>query len=215
MAAAEGVVAGCAVVFFAQFVGSMVLGRLFCGWMCAAAGLQSACTTISDKRANNRLNWAKYAIWIPWMGLIVMAAFASGGFRAVELLYETQYGVSVAEPAAYVVYFIVTGVIVVLALTAGKHGFCHYGCWMAPFMIIGTGVSDRLRLWRLRLRADKDKCIECRRCEKACPMSLEVMKMVRGDAMDDSECVLCGSCVDNCGVGAIQYRFGRPGKKST
>lgn len=38
-------------------------------------------------------------------------------------------------------------------------------------------------------------------------MSLDVNAMVRVDSMENAECILCGTCVDNCPEKAISYTF--------
>ncbi|UCG60034.1 MAG: 4Fe-4S binding protein, partial [Phycisphaerales bacterium] len=73
---------------------------------------------------------------------------------------------------------------------------------------------NALSLPALRLKADKAKCIECKKCSKVCPMSLDVMEMVQAESMRNSECILCGSCVDTCSQGAIKYSLGRLGKSN-
>jgi ferredoxin-type protein NapH len=40
-------------------------------------------------------------------------------------------------------------------------------------------------------------------------MSLEVNSMVQKNSMENSECILCGSCVDNCPKQVIKYNFGK------
>lgn len=209
--AGEGLIVGSFVAFALQLVGAFTLGRLCCGWICPAAGLQEACTLVSDKKASNRYNWIKWIIWIPWIAIITITAISAGGFEKVDLFYQTRYGLSVVEPGAYIIYFIVTGVIMILALAAGRRGFCHYGCWMAPFMIIGTKLGRMLKVPALHLKSDRSQCSECKRCEKVCPMSLEVAKMVQAESMLHTECILCGSCADNCPHGVIRYSFGKPG----
>jgi ferredoxin-type protein NapH len=76
---------------------------------------------------------------------------------------------------------------------------------MAPFMVIGTKISNLIRLPALRLKADKDKCVKCKTCTKNCPMSLEVMEMVQRGSMKNSECILCGTCADVCPKDVIRY----------
>ncbi|MHC4626016.1 MAG: 4Fe-4S binding protein [Planctomycetota bacterium] len=208
--AGEGLIVGSFVVFALQLVFALTLGRLYCGWMCPAAGLQEALAPVSDKKASNRFNWIKWIIWVPWIVTIAITAISAGGFRKVDLFYQTRYGLSVVEPGAYIIYFIVTSVIMILALAAGRRGFCHYGCWMAPFMIIGTRLGRLLKIPALHLRSDRSQCSECKRCEKVCPMSLEVAKMVQAESILHAECILCGSCADNCPHGVIRYSFGRP-----
>lgn len=38
-------------------------------------------------------------------------------------------------------------------------------------------------------------------------MSLPVNEMVRSGSMQSTECVLCGTCVDNCPNGAVTYSW--------
>jgi len=78
---------------------------------------------------------------------------------------------------------------------------------MAPFMIIGTKVSDLLKLPRLRLKLNKESCISCKQCSKKCPMSLDVKIMVETANMENCECILCGECIDICPKKSISYIF--------
>jgi polyferredoxin len=80
---------------------------------------------------------------------------------------------------------------------------------MAPFMIIGMKVSDWLRLPRLSLKSDKSNCNGCNQCSKKCPMSLDVKTMVETSNMKNSECILCGECIDICPKKSIEYTFCR------
>lgn len=139
MAASEGVIGGSFLLFGAQFASALVLGRAFCGWLCPAGGLAECALAINARPARGgRWNWIKYAIWLPWVALVATLLISAGGVRQVDPLYQTAYGVSVAEPSAYYVYYIVLALILILSLTAGRRAFCHYVCWMAPFMALGT-----------------------------------------------------------------------------
>ena len=40
-----------------------------------------------------------------------------------------------------------------------------------------------------------------------CPMSLDVNGMVQIGKMENTECILCGACMDNCSQRAIRYSF--------
>lgn len=110
-----------------------------------------------------------------------------------------------AEPSAYYVYYAVIALILILSLAAGRRAFCHYACWMAPFMVLGAWIRDRLRWPGLRLHAQPSQCIHCQRCSKACTMSLDVHAMVQRGKMEDNECILCGLCVDTCPKSVIRY----------
>lgn len=208
--AAAGVVAGSMLVFGAQFLSSLVFGRAFCGWLCPAGGLGECLLLAQDKPARGgRLNWIKYAIWAPWLAFVIWAIVLGGGLKAVDPLFMTQYGVSVSDAQGYIVYYIVITLVVVLALVAGRRAFCHYVCWMAPFMIIGSRLTKAARIPVLHLAEDASKCIDCQRCNRACSMSLDVQGMVRAGHMDHDECILCGACVDACPKEVLSLAFGR------
>lgn len=206
MGASEGVIAGSFVVFGLMFLVSLFLGRAFCGWVCPAGGLQECCVLASDRRAKGGwLNWIKYLIWVPWISIIAIAAVNAGGLKKIDFLYQTKYGISISEPKAYIIFYAVILLIVIMAFTSGRRSFCHYVCWMAPFMIIGSKIKNKLGYPSLHLKGDKDKCIGCSSCTKKCPMSLEVMDMVQRSDMQNTECILCGECIDACPKKAIKY----------
>lgn len=214
MAAGAGIISGSAVVFFFQFVSALLVGRAFCGWVCPAGGQQEACFMVQSKPVNRRRSdWIKYAIWVPWVGIIVYL-LAANGIRSIDFFFMMDSPISLSSPAQYPVYIVVTGLILVLSLTVGRRGFCHAGCWMAPFMIAGTKVQRLMRLPALHLRPSPENCADCRVCTSGCPMSLDVTGMVKRGDMTNSECILCGNCVDTCKTRAISYAFGRTGRRT-
>lgn len=217
--AAQGTVNGSLALFGLLFVLSLFLGRLWCGWGCPAGGLQEMAEGVNRVPVNLRkADWIKWLIWVPWIAAIAWTAWKAGGYRAVDLLLGTQGGLSLAGQAdrpivfAYVIYFGVLLLIVLPGWFMGRRGFCHSFCWMAPFMIIGRKLANWIRLPGLRLQAMAESCSSCGTCTRNCPMSLPVTEMVKAEAMDHQECVLCGMCIDGCTTGSIRYRFGKPTK---
>lgn len=215
--ASQGIVNGSLAAFGLMFLFSLFLGRLWCGWVCPAAGMQEMVEPVNRKAVNGRrVNWIKWVIWVPWISLIAWLAVRAGGYRTVNLLLDTQNGISVAgQPDrpivfAYIIYYGVIALIFGLAAWLGRRGFCHTACWMAPFMMIGRWLSNRFSMPAVRLRANAGACSDCQTCTRNCPMSLDVNGMVKLENMENSECVLCGMCIDNCPAKAIRYSFGRP-----
>ncbi len=210
----NGVVNGSLIVFGSMFVGSLVFGRLWCGWACPAAGLQEPLLRVNARRVGRRADLVKWLIWVPWVSLIVLAVVRAGGYSAVQPFYGTVGGVSLAGDAdrplvaAVAIYFGVVLLFFGLALAVGRRGGCHTICWMAPFMIAGRWLRNRLGAWpSLRLTADSSACSACGSCTRTCPMSVDVQAHVAASAMEDTECVLCGACVDGCPKKAIRYSF--------
>lgn len=205
-AAAAGIISGSAAVFVFLFLSSLVFGRAWCGWACPGAGLQEVCFAANGRPAGRR-RWVKYLIFWPWFGAILTLAALAGGFHRIQPLYQIAHGISIAEPYAWVVYFGFVGLIVALALAGGRRAFCHYSCWMAPFLVAGTKLKNRFGWPSLHLEADRAKCTRCRTCTKNCPMSLDVEGLVQKGSLANTDCILCGECVDGCRAGAIHYGF--------
>lgn len=212
--ASQGIVNGSLVVFVLMLLSALFLGRLWCGWVCPAAGLQEMVEPVNRKAVNGRrVDWIKWAIWIPWITIIAWAAVQAGGYHRVDLLLDTQNGISVAGSPdrpiiiSYIIYYGVIALIFGLAAFVGRRGFCHTACWMAPFMMLGRWLRNRFAWPSLRLAADSGSCTDCKTCTRGCPMSLDVNAMVQAGKMEHSECVLCGTCIDNCPAKAIRYTF--------
>lgn len=205
-----GAAAGSMVVFALLFLFSLFFGRAFCGWACPLGGLQECLSSATGKRAKGgRRNWIKYFIWAPWLGFVAAGAVVAGGIRRMDFFYLTAGGISVSDLQSLIIYFIVVFLVTVLALTAGKRSMCHYICWIAPFMVLGTKIKDALGIPSLHLEADPSKCANCRKCSERCPMSLGVDEMVRSGDMHNDECILCGECADGCPKKAVCFRWKR------
>ena len=208
--AAEGVVAGSLIVFALLFVQSLLLGRLFCGWVCPAGGLQELTALVRKRPVNRRrVNWIKYLVWVPWLATVVFLFIRAGGVKRVDPLYLTWHGISVADWHAAVVALIVLVVLFLPALLVGRRASCHTLCWMAPFMIAGRWIRNQFAWPALRLATEKDRCTSCGTCTKACPMSIDVTGYVQRGSLECSDCILCGSCVDACPRRAIAYSFSK------
>ena len=206
MGAYQGIIVACAISFAVMFISSLLFGRVFCGWACPAGGVQEICFNVKDSPVK-RGNWVKFLIWIPWMGTIIFLFIRAGGIQKVEPLFQMSTFISIDNPFAYIIYYSFLTLIVVLSLTVGKRSFCHHVCWMAPFMMIGRSLRNTIKWPSLRLKSEKEKCINCKLCTKKCPMSLEVEDMVMEENMENSECILCGMCADVCNKDVIHYSF--------
>ncbi|SET02469.1 4Fe-4S binding protein [Paenibacillus sp. NFR01] len=207
---AAGIVTGSFIVFAALFGTSLVFGRAFCGWLCPGGGLQESCRLVADKKIKRKgIRWIKYFLWAPWIAGIIGAFAAAGGFHAVDFFYMTEHGISAGSLPGLATYFAIVALIATLALTIGRRGMCYSICWMSPFMVFGTLISDKLRLPTLHLQPVPANCTSCGRCTRQCPMSIEVTAMVNRNDMRNPECILCGGCADVCPSSAIHLTFGK------
>ena len=154
-----------------------------------------------------RGNFIKWIIWIPWIAFIGVVAIKNQGYRRIDFFYQTTHGFSIGDFGSFMTYLFVLLLIVLPAFVIGRRSFCHHICWMAPFMILGRKIRNVFGLRSLRLAAMPDRCIHCHTCTVNCPMSLPVEQMVESNKMENTECILCGTCMDGSKSRAIEYRF--------
>ena len=214
-ASSRGVVNGSFIVFLLLFLASLFVGRAYCGWGCPGAGCQESIFLARTKPVTKG-NYVKWVIWVPWIGIIVMAAVRAGGYGVVDFLYQTTHGLSMTNTSSLISYLVVLMLLIALpAFAFGKRSFCHHLCWMAPFMIIGRSIRNRFKWGSFQLRARAELCTNCGACSRQCPMSLSVQTMVNEGIMENAECTLCGACADACRQGAIAFDWGSfpPGGK--
>jgi len=210
----EGVINGSFIVFAALFLSGVFFGRLFCAYVCPAGALQECVFPVQDNPPKQgRLNYLKYGIWGVWMAAVILSYVHHGRILKIDFFFMTEHGISVSNTFSYIIYYGIILLILLPALIGGKRAFCHYLCWMAPFMALGVKVGRLLRLPCFHISADSKKCISCKRCDKACPMCVDVENAVKsgGDngAIKSPECVQCGACVDICPKNALMRKMGR------
>jgi polyferredoxin len=207
-AGTEGIINGSFCVFAAMLIGSIFFGRVFCGYLCPAGGLQDCASQVNYKEPKKgfRSN-IKYVIWVVWLTGVVLSFIFRSKEISVDFFYQTNHGISISNIYGFIMYYGVVMLIFLPAIIGGRRSFCHYFCWMAPFMMIGSKIGKLLHIKQLSLEAKKDACVNCKACNKQCPMSLQVSEKVQKGKMEDRECILCGACVDTCPKKAIRYRF--------
>jgi ferredoxin-type protein NapH len=176
-------------------------------------GLGDTLSCIHTKKApGGKLNLIKFGIWFLGLATIAIVTYKSGGFTRIEPFYNVENGVSLYKVHSYRAFYIILGLLSLLAIIIGKRAFCHYICWMSPFMIIGRKISNFLKTPVLKLKAKKEACNSCGKCSTVCPMSLDVKSMVQTKKTENPECILCGECIDHCPQKAISYSFSNSDK---
>ena len=208
-AASEHIMNGSFVVFITMLVLSMFLGRVWCGYLCPAGGLQECLFMCNPKPAKQGWrNNIKYVIWVVWIIAVIITFILGKNDVTIEPFYMTDHGISIADIYNYVIYYGVILILVLPALIHGRRASCHYICWMAPFMVIGSTLGRWLRLPQLHIEADKKVCISCGKCNMSCPMGLDVKTMVsEGNNAKCTECIQCGACIDACPKMVLKYKI--------
>lgn len=76
-------------------------------------------------------------------------------------------------------------------------------CYYCP---LGTLLGWIGRLGGQKIMTDETHCIECGKCNSACPLSIDVRSYAsKGIPMDNLRCVGCGHCIDICPTKTLKY----------
>ncbi len=208
MAASQGIVNGSMLIYTLLFLSSLFFGRAWCGWLCPGTAINEACALVVHKPCKSTSgNKIKYVVFAAWAGVIAFMAYRVGGFHAVDPFYGMDRR-SLLQDVLLLVG--AAAIIVPLALLLVRFANCHYLCWEAPIMIIGTKIKEAVGWPSLHLVANPAACLNCGKCDQHCPMSLPVAAMAQRGNLQNAECILCGNCVDHCQTSAIRYAFGVP-----
>jgi polyferredoxin len=204
-------------------VGTVVLGRFFCGWVCPMGTLHhfagycgSAGKTVSQKAARNHYHpghTVKYAVLIFLLGSCVGDLMAGA---PVFSFFGASLQIGILDPLS-VMFRSVNLVVLPMADSGVQTLFVNQryteGAWligaffftsvfmnlMVPrfycrFICPLGALFGILGRWSLwRIGKTKGKCAGCTRCEIRCEGACQPSKTIR-----TSECVLCMNCVDGC-----------------
>ncbi|HNX18473.1 MAG TPA: 4Fe-4S binding protein [Methanoregula sp.] len=175
-----GVVVICAVIVLA-----LLTGRTFCGTICPVGSLQEICSEVPVKKIV-----VKQTRILELVRLAVFIATVIAALGFVDIFeYSGLYDLFSLMLSATL---IVASVLVLLSVFVYRP-VCRILC---PFGLLFSLFAAFSRFWLRR----SDACIDCGKCEKACPVS------AAGRSDSKRECYLCGRCTEACPVPkAISY----------
>ncbi|MBX5496091.1 MAG: 4Fe-4S binding protein [Bryobacteraceae bacterium] len=178
---------------------SLLLRKAFCGWLCPVGTISELLwKTGRDTFGRNivlsrwldiPLRSLKYLL----LGLFLWAIITMPA-PAIQAFMRSPYGLIVdVQMLNFFRYLSATAAVVigVLALLSVfiRNFWCRYLCPYGALMGLAALFSP---LW---IRRNKDKCIDCGKCAKACPSHLPVDTNV---SMHSAECLGCLECVTVC-----------------
>ncbi|PKL61084.1 MAG: 4Fe-4S ferredoxin [Methanomicrobiales archaeon HGW-Methanomicrobiales-2] len=170
---------------------ALVFGRIICGQICPAGAVQEVMHLIPVKKRGS----AESRVPVAVRAGVFVVFLAAGLGLSVNLLGLLGLAAFFNLAVASASFFVFLSIVLLSAVV--YRPFCRYVC---PYGALLAPAASRA-LYRLRRT---DACINCRKCERACPT---------GAARPDDglgECYLCGRCTDACPVdGALVYGRGR------
>ena len=177
-----------AVIHFliAKIAGPLFFGRGWCGYACWTAMIFDLLPY--KTRQGERKNWGyvRYVLFAAIMCLVASLFVMKVSDLDLIMFYLFIIG--------NVVYYAV-GIIMAFYLKDNR-AFCKYICPITVFLKISSYFAF------LRVTVDENKCVDCGKCIKSCPMDVDMLDNSR-KRENATECILCLNCVRNCPKDAL------------
>ncbi len=173
---------------------ALFAGPAFCGWVCPLGTFQEWIGKAGKKlvrkrdnhfipaRADRVLRYLRYGvlIWVVYM--------TSRSMRLVFADYDPYHALfNFWSSEAAVGGLIVLGITILLSLFI-ERPWCKYACPYGAFL----GIFNLFRVARLRRNAPT--CIDCKACDKACPMNIQVST---AGVVRNHQCISCMECTSS------------------
>ncbi len=188
------------------FLAGSLLGRFVCGWLCPFGLVQDLLYKIPVFKKKKRLPFHGILKYGKYFVLVFLVCAGSmlllGGYAKVPAFCKylcpsgTLFGAipllglnAGLRSQAGGLFFWKLGVLIFIAVLSVKvyRPFCQYLCPLGAIY----GWFNRFSL--VQIRWEKDHCVSCKACERACPLSLSV-----NEISCSPECIRCGRCVHAC-----------------
>ena len=170
---------------------AVLFGTIFCGYICPFGSFQEWIGKLGRKlfpkkynrmvpsRIDRILRYLRYLVLI--MVLYQTAVSAKLVFQSVDPYYALfNFFTNEVAVSAY----IALGVITVLSLFI-ERPWCKYFC---PYGAL-LGLFNSIRIFKIR--RNKSTCIGCKKCDRVCPMNIEVSEK---EVIRDHRCISCHKC---------------------
>ena len=205
------------VLGFLMMVGA-VLGRAVCGWLCPFGLVQDLLYKIPGVKKLRRLPGEKALRRLKYVVLLLLVVLLpsvvvdvvgqgspwfckylcpSGTLLGGVPLVAANEGLRSATGGLFVWKVAVLAVLLVLSVFLYRP-FCRYLCPLGAIY----GPFNRFALYRFRV--ERDACVACGRCQKACKLDIPVW-----EKPNSAECIRCGDCRRACPHGAIRTTWER------
>ncbi len=177
---------------------AVVFRRSFCGQICPLGFLQEMFGGLGRRIFKRRFDLPR---WLDrparYLKYVVLAVFiyltwttASLVIRPYDPWVAYQHLTSAEAFAEFGIGLAILGISLAGSLLYDRF-FCKYLCPMGATL----GIISKLSVFKVR-RAEAT-CIDCKACDKACPVNITVSEV---DVVNSPECINCNECVAACPV---------------
>ena len=168
----------------AKIFGPLIFGRGWCGYACWTAMVLDLLPFRRPAAPRLKLGWLRYVTFAASL-IFVLALFWLRVPGMDEILFRSFIAGNLLYYAA--------GILLAFRLKDNR-AFCKYLCPVTVFL------KPMSRFALLRIRVDREKCVSCGACRRACPMDVDLLRDV-----NRTECILCLQCTGACRQGALKF----------
>ncbi len=182
---------------------NLLLGRVFCGWICPLGFLLEG---VDWLRRRLRLKERRLPRWARWP---LAAGVLAGSIAAGMPLFEW---LSPQANLYRMLLFGLAGEGIILPAVMLADLLLARRLWCSTLCPAGVTYGLLARIGGMRVGLDPDRCDKCGACLSACPQGRFVLHgAVSGrDARlvaDPAACIACGKCMEVCHADALSFRF--------
>ncbi|MCB0745183.1 MAG: 4Fe-4S binding protein, partial [Ignavibacteriae bacterium] len=193
-------------IFIAILGISFVFGKSFCSWVCPIGFISESLGDFGEKiqkklfkkriKMPKLLDYPLRSLKYLLLGFFVYSIFFTMTTVALKHFLDSSYNI-ISDVKMY--YFFVNisrfALFVIAALFVLSIVFRNFWCrYLCPY---GALLGFFSLLSPLKIKRNKESCIDCNLCTKACPSFIKVDKV---STVFSDECSTCMSCVDVCPV---------------
>jgi len=186
------------IIFLAISVSAVLLRRGFCSWICPIGTVSELTYKLGDKVATNLrpyrfidipLRSLKYLV----LGFFFYAILNMSG-NTVQAFIDSPFNkladvrmlMFFTNPSSLTITVLIGFFLMSLVI---KNFWCRYLC---PYGAL-LGLLSKTGL--VRVERNEKTCIDCHKCEDACPSYIKVTK---SNKVTSTECTMCAECVMAC-----------------
>jgi polyferredoxin len=170
----------------AKIVGPLIFGRGWCGYACWTGMVLDLLPYKIPKGERKKIGFIRYIVFIISLVFVSSLFILNINNKNDIMLYAFIIG--------NIIYYVL-GIILAIKLKDNR-AFCKYICPITIFLKPMSYFS------LLRIKYDKSKCIDCKKCINECPMNVDMMDNSR-KRKNGTECILCAKCVKDCPTKAL------------
>ena len=165
----------------AKIFGPLIFGRGWCGYACWTALVLDFRPYKTPQKPRRKIGFIKYITFAASLIFVAALFLSHAGHIETVMFWAFLIG--------NVLYY-AAGIIMAFAFKDNR-AFCKYVCPVAVFLKPMSYFS------LIRIKCKKDRCVNCGKCRRVCPMDVDVTDNSR-KRENGTECILCMECVKNC-----------------